>query len=215
MTAVIFDLDGVLIDSEKLQYKAYALVLERFGVTVTVAEYSAHWIAAGHGPEYAVHTYALPVTADALRALKHPVYHDILRTEVVLMPGVIEALTRLQPHGPLALATNSNRQDVAFVMERFDLARFFATVVAREDYSKAKPQPDAFVAAAARLDQPATRCVVVEDSYRGVLAARRAGAPAIAVPNVFTRTNDFSLAARVLRSLDELTVDVVESVVGK
>ena len=73
---VIFDLDGVIVDSEPLQHQAYNLVLERFGIRVERDEYGREWIAAGRGPEYAVRTYALPVTADELRRLKDPVYHD-------------------------------------------------------------------------------------------------------------------------------------------
>jgi len=212
--AIIFDLDGVLIDSEALQYKAYTQVLARFGVTVSAEEYAAHWIAAGRGPEYAVATYALPVSPDALRALKHPVYHAILRAEVTLMPGVVQALTRLHPHFPLAVATNSNRQDVAFVMEHFGLHRFFAAVVTREDYVRAKPDPDAFVTAASRLGMPPRTCLVVEDAYKGIVAAHRAGATVLAVPNAFTRDNDFSLAAAVLHGLDELSVALAERLVA-
>lgn len=208
--AVIFDLDGVLIDSEGLQHQAYAQVLQRFGVCIGVDEYAEHWIAAGRGPEYAVKTYRLPVQAHELRALKSAVYHDILRRQVTLMPGAVDALTRLQGRFALGLATNSHRADVSFVMEHFDLRRFFASVVTREDYALAKPEPDAYVSAAAGLNMAPESCVVVEDTYRGVLAAHRAGALPLAVPNRFTRNNDFSLAVKVLGSLGDLTVSVVE-----
>jgi HAD superfamily hydrolase (TIGR01509 family) len=208
--AIIFDLDGVLIDSEALQYAAYAQVLARYGVTVSVEEYGTHWIAAGRGPEYAIKTYGLPLEPDELRELKHPVYHEILRREVTLMPGVVAALTRLHARFPLAVATNSNRQDVSFVMDRFDLQRFFAAIVTREDYQLPKPNPDAFLTAAARLGAVPDCCLVIEDAYKGIVAAHRAGATVVAVPNQFTRNNDFSLAATVLQSLDELTVEVVE-----
>jgi HAD superfamily hydrolase (TIGR01509 family) len=205
----------VIVDSEALQYAAYSTVLQRFGVRVTAAEYAAHWIAAGRGPEYAVQTYALPISADALRALKDPVYHDILRQQATLMRGTTEMLARLRPHVALAIATNSNRQDVAFVLDHFDLRRFFAAVVTREDYELAKPNPDAYLAAAARLGTAPGSAVVVEDSYRGVLAAHRAGAPVVAIPNAFTHGSDFSLAAIVLQSLDELTVALVERLLAR
>ena len=212
--AVIFDLDGVLIDSEALQYKAYSRVLARYGVRVSIEEYAAYWITAGNGPEHAVDTYALPLSPGELRALKSAVYHDILRDEVTLMPGALDALTRLHPHFPLAVATNSSRRDVAFVMEHFGVGQFFAALVTREDYAAAKPQPDAFLAAADRLGVAARVCLVVEDAHRGILAAHRAGATVVAVPNSFTRDNDFSLAAAVLPSLDELTVARVEQLLA-
>jgi HAD superfamily hydrolase (TIGR01509 family) len=208
--AVIFDLDGVLIDSEGLQHQAYAEVLQRFGVRIGIDEYAAHWIATGRGPEYAVQTYRLPVGPQELRALKGSVYHDMLRREVTLMPGAVDALTRLRDRFALGLATNSNRADVSFVLEHFDLRRFFAGIVTRENYVLAKPEPDAYRASATRLNLAPGQCVVVEDTYRGVLAAHRAGAVPVAVPNRFTRNNDFSLALRVLGSLDELTVSATE-----
>ncbi|HVO25878.1 MAG TPA: HAD family phosphatase [Candidatus Margulisiibacteriota bacterium] len=212
--AVIFDLDGVLIDSEALHYKAYSEVLARFGISVSLEEYAVHWIAAGQGPEYAVRTHGLHMHPDELRALKQPVYHDILRREVALMPGTVAALTRLQPHFALALATNSNRQDVSVVTERFDLQRFFTAMVTREDYRNAKPHPDAFLTAATRLGMTPAACLVVEDAERGVLAAHRAGTAVVAIPNRFTCDSDLSLATVVLPSLDALSVDLVTQLVA-
>src|SRR5262245_56986147 len=102
MLGVIFDLDGVLIDSEGLQYKAYSQVLAQWDVRVSEEEYALHWIAGGRGPEYAVATFNLPVTPEQLRDQKHPVYHEILRREITLMPGTRQALARLQPLYPIA-----------------------------------------------------------------------------------------------------------------
>jgi HAD superfamily hydrolase (TIGR01509 family) len=212
--AVIFDLDGVLIDSETLQYRAYCSVLERFGIRVERDEYATHWIAAGRGPEYVAGRYDLALTPAQLRALKQPIYHDLLRREVKLMPGAAAALARLYPCFPLALATNSGRRDVDFVLEHFDLARYFTAVVTREDYAEAKPAPDAYLTAAARLQSTPPHCLVVEDAHRGILAAHRAGAQVVAVPHDFTRDNDFSLAVRVLNCLDELTAGLVSEILG-
>jgi len=211
---VIFDLDGVIIDSEGLQYRAYCRVLEPFGVKVSREEYGREWIAAGRGPEYAVKTYNLPLEPSELRALKDPVYQEIMRCEVTLMPGATAAIQRLGTALPLALATNSKRDEVAFVMERFDLRRHFTAIVTREDYRGAKPEPDAFLAAAARLGLPSDRCVVIEDAYKGIVAAYRAGCKCIAVPHDFTADNDFSLATRVVPSLDELNVELLQQLVN-
>lgn len=209
--SIIFDLDGVLIDSERLQHQAYAEVLQRFGVRISLDEFATHWIATGRGPEYAVQTYQLSVDPQELRALKGAVYHDLLRRQVTLMPGVVAVLARLRERFPLGLATNSNRTDVTFVLRHFELEPYFSSVVTREDYRLAKPEPDAYVVSARRLCVEPQACVVVEDAYRGVLAAHRAGARPVAVPNRFTRNNDFSLALRVLNSLDELTVPVAQA----
>src|SRR5262249_36830230 len=172
---VIFDLDGVIVDSEPLQHRAYNRVLERFGVRVEHAEYGREWIAAGRGPEYAVRTYALPVTAEELRRLKDPIYHKLLREEGELVAGARDALARLSAVFPVALATNSSQTDPIFILDRFDRGGFSTAVVTREQYRDPNPAPDASRTAAARLQLAPARCVVIEDAYKGVVAATDAG----------------------------------------
>ncbi|HVM96524.1 MAG TPA: HAD family phosphatase [Candidatus Acidoferrales bacterium] len=212
--AVIFDLDGVLIDSEALQHKAYSTVLQRFGVSVDKPTYARHWIAEGRGPEFAVETYRLPLLPEQLRSEKSGIYFDILRHEVALMSGAPEALKRLEPHFRLAVATNSSRREVEFILQRFELASYFTAIVTREDYANAKPAPDAFLKAAELLQTPPALCLVVEDAQRGVLAAHRAGIKVVVVPNEYTRNSDFSLAERVLNGLSELDAALVDTVLG-
>jgi HAD superfamily hydrolase (TIGR01509 family) len=207
---VIFDMDGVLIDSEGLYYRAYSEVLRPYGVTVSQAEYEDYWIAQGTGPEYIVAKYNLPVSPDELRQLRSPLYLRFLETEGTLMPYVKEALSGLAPYFSLTVATNSNREHLDFVLRRFDIDRFFPVTVARQDYRGAKPLPDAFLTAAEKLGLPPAQCVVIEDTYRGVMAAANAGMACIAVPNAYTLRNDFSRARLVLPSLAELTPEVVQ-----
>ncbi len=209
---VIFDLDGVLIDSEGLYFRAYQTVLEPYGIKISRAEYEERWIAQGRGPEYIIAKHNLPLSPDDLRQMRSPVYLRLLETEVTLMPHVEEALTSLAPCFRLTVATNSNREHLDFVLRRFEIAHFFPLTVAREDYQGAKPEPDAFLAAAKKLGLPPTQCVVIEDTYKGVIAASCAGIACIAVPNEYTLHNDFSQASLVLSSLKELTPEVIESV---
>jgi len=206
---VIFDLDGVLIDSEGLYYRAYSEVLRLYGVTVSRDEYEHYWIAQGNGPEYIVEKHNLPISPDELRQLRSPVYLQLLEQEVKLMPYVEETLTRLFPHFLLTVATNSNREHLDAVLRRMNIARFFPITVARQDYRQAKPQPDAFLTAAAKLGLTPPQCVVIEDTYKGVMAACSADIRCIAVPNEYTLRNDFSRARLVLPSLKELTLEVV------
>jgi HAD superfamily hydrolase (TIGR01509 family) len=208
---VIFDLDGVLIDSEGLYYRAYGEVLKPYGVTVSREEYEDHWIAQGNGPEYIVAKHNLPITPDEMRQLRSPIYFRLLETEATLMPYVRETLTRLFPYCALTVATNSNREHLDAILQKFGLGHFFPLTVARQDYQLAKPHPDAFLTAAKQLGLAPTQCVVIEDTYKGVQAAVAAGMKCIAVPNDYTRRNDFGKASFVLPSLHELTVAVVRS----
>jgi len=208
---VIFDLDGVLIDSEGLYYRAYSEVLKPYGVTVSREEYEEHWIAQGTGPEYIVAKYTLPIAPEELRQLRSPLYLQLLETEVTLMPHVEEALVQLSSQFALTVATNTNREHLDFVLRRMSIDRFFPVTVARQDYREAKPQPDAFLTAAQKLELPPERCVVIEDTYKGVMAAVNAGIRCIAVPNGYTLHNDFRQASLVLSTLKELTPDVIHS----
>ena len=89
---VIFDLDGVLIDSEGLYYRAYSEVLEAYGITISREEYEDHWIATGTGPEYIVAKHGLSVSPQELRQLRSPVYVKLLEQEGRLMPHVEQTL---------------------------------------------------------------------------------------------------------------------------
>lgn len=207
--AVIFDLDGVLIDSEELHYRAYCEVLAERGISIDRELYGREWISEGHGPEYAVKAFALPYDADELKRRKQPIYHELLQTELRAMPEVEATLARLSKDFDLAVATNSGRKDVDFVLGQLGLRAFFAEVVTRERYAQAKPAPDAFLAAARALGRPVGRCVVVEDSRRGVRAAVAAEIACVAVPNEFTRDSDLSAATRILPSLAALDAALV------
>lgn len=209
-SGILFDFDGVLIDSEALHFRAYNEVLERYDIQVDQTTYAREWIAAGHGTQYAVETFGLPMTPDELKKAKDPVYNALLRAEVRLMPGVEAALQRLAASFPLVVATNSPVADVGFVLDRFGLRDHFTDVVTRERYQTPKPAPDCFLAAAEAIRLPPASCLVVEDAYKGVAAAAAGGFPCVAIPHTLTEDNDFSTAARILDSLDQLTVALVE-----
>ena len=209
---VIFDLDGVIADTERLQWQAYRRVLGELGVDVGLEEYRRHWIAGGFGPEYACRTYALPIGPDELRARKAPVYSALLREGVAPCPGALEALHRLRPTHRLGLATNSARAEVTFLLAHLGVAPLFHATVAREDYPRPKPAPDAYLAAAAALGLAPGECAVVEDTERGLRSALAAGTRAVALPSDLTFDNDFAGAACRLAHLDELTAELLASI---
>jgi beta-phosphoglucomutase-like phosphatase (HAD superfamily) len=131
---VLFDLDGVLADTEPLHWAAYREVLLELGVDVGIEEYRHKFISRGGGPEYAVEAYRLPITADELRARKLPRYLDRLRRGVPPRPGARAALERLRGGWRTAVATNSVRTEVDLILGSLGLASLLDTVVTREDY---------------------------------------------------------------------------------
>lgn len=209
--AVLFDLDGTLVDSERLQWRAYREVLERHGATIDLAEYARRFIAVGGGPEWACRAYRLPIDAATLRAEKARVYAGFVPHLVAACPGAADALARLAPHFALAVVTNSIRSEAEAILAHLGLAAWLRTVVAREDYARAKPAPDAYREAARRLGRPPEECLVVEDTPRGVAAGRAAGMLVVAAPSDLTAGEDFAGATARIASLDRLTPALVHA----
>lgn len=202
---VLFDLDGTLVDTERLQWKAYATVLAEHGVTVDLETYRVRFIAAAGGPEWACATFGLPFDAPTLRARKTVVYRRLIEAGVPPMPGARDALARLHGEHRLAIATNTARAEVAVVLRGTGLAELLDAIVAREDYAAPKPAPDAYLTAAAAVGLAPADCVVVEDTPRGLQAGRAAGMRVVVVPSDLTRDQDYTGATARLEHLDALT----------
>jgi len=202
---VCFDLDGTLVDTERLQWQAYRNVLAAYGADLDLDTYRRQFIAVAGGAEWACRRWTLPLDAAALRARKATVYRDLIAAGAPAMPGARTCLERLHGGWPLAVVTNSTRAEAAVLLAALDLDSLLDAVVAREDHAGAKPAPDAYLAAAAALGRTPAECVAVEDTPRGVRAARAAGLRVVAVPSELTADQDFSDATRRVDGLDALT----------
>lgn len=210
--ALLLDFDGTLVDTEHLQWLAYQRALAPFGVPVGMEEYRRHFIRAAGGSEWACRRYALPLAPHELRERKAATYRALIPQEVRPCAGADAMVRRLVVRRRLAIVTNSVRGEVDVILEQLGWGRTFAVVVAREDYARAKPAPDAYLAAAERLGCGAAECVVVEDTERGVRAGLAAHMLVVAVPSELTYDNDFSGCVRRLGSLAELTDTLLDEI---
>jgi HAD superfamily hydrolase (TIGR01509 family) len=202
--AVIFDLDGLLADTEILHCRAYVAALGEMGVTLTNADYEEHWIRRGLGIVELCQQRQLAIDPLAARARKLALYESLVRTNVDPMPGAHELVNLLRPTYALAIGTSSTRQSAELVLNTLGFA--FSIVTTADDVAKTKPSPDIFIEAARRLGVEPAHCVVLEDAEKGVIAAAAAGMKSIAVPNRHTINHDFRLASRVVPSLVGLTL---------
>jgi HAD superfamily hydrolase (TIGR01509 family) len=211
-TAILFDLDGVIVDSESIHHRAYELALTPYGVSSIPLEiYADRFSNRGVGLEYCAEVVP-GLDSQALKQDKNRLFRELLETDARPLPGVPEVVRALAANRPLAVATGSGHDAAAFVLERFGLRDCFQAVVAREDYERDKPEPDAFLRACATLGLLPESCLVVEDSSKGLRAARAAGIPCVVVPNDYTRGADFSTAAAILSSIRELTFSRAERI---
>ncbi len=174
--AIIFDLDGTLVDSEPIHCTAWLETLAGHGL-----EYDHGWFEQWIGTsdrtlaEHVIREHALELEVSHLQLAKQEHYHRLIVTEGRLFNGVAEALDRFGRRFPLAIATNSSRLDAEHVFKATGLDKLVRTVVTADDVDNLKPEPDIFLLAAERLAVAPGHCVVIEDSPAGSEAAHRAG----------------------------------------
>ena len=213
--AVIFDLDGLLTDTETLHYQSYLSVFGPLGVTITEYDYADHWIRQGKGIDDFITLRKLKLSSDLIREQKIAAYLELLKSELKPMPGAVALLDRLRESKRIALASSAYRVSVDNVLSTLQLGDRFEVVVCGDEVTHKKPHPEIFTTTAARLKVPPDQCVVLEDAEKGILAAKAAGMHCIAVPNRFTHENDFSSASLVVASLDDITLDTIDRLAMK
>lgn len=210
--AVVFDLDGVLIASEEV----WDAVRERY-VRERGGRYDADVQRAMMGmsaPEWSKFLHEDAGVPDEPEAINRDVVELMLeayRRELPLLPGAVEAVRRVAGTFPLALASSSNRAIFEEVLELAGLADCFRATVSSEEVERGKPAPEVYLEAARRLGVEPERCAAIEDSHAGIRSASSAGMRVVAIPNPSYPPDEeaLELADAVVRSLDELTVEVL------
>jgi len=181
--AIIFDMDGVLIDSEPLHHAAMNAVLAPLNHTVDDPEYRTYiGASAAYTWEQIAAARRLPDPPDAYMARYDEAVCAVVAEQGVPMPGLLPLLADLRAAGvPLAVASSSAARWVDVTLGCIGVRDYFAVVVSGEQVARAKPAPDIFLRAASLLGVEPARCLVIEDSPRGLEAARAAGMFAVAL----------------------------------
>jgi beta-phosphoglucomutase len=211
--AVLWDLDGTLVDSEEYHWRAWRDTMQAEGIPITREQFLAtfgwrndeilpHWLGADAAPD----------RMRRIAAAKEEQYRRLVREcGLTALPGVNEWIGRLERGGwQQAVASSAPRQNVDVVLQALGLAKSFQAIVTAEDVTAGKPDPQVFLRAAAWLDCPARACVVVEDAVMGVEAARRAGMHSIGV-----NRNRRLAADLAVSSLADLPADAFVSLLSE
>lgn len=203
--AILWDNDGVLVDSERLYYQATRETLARIGADLTLELYQEHSLRRGMSTFHlAVERGLNPEEVLALRAERDVLYQKLLRSECRTYPGVEDVLRELHGKVRMAIVTSSLRSHFDVIHKTRPLEKYFDFVLTREDYKKSKPHPEPYEMAVRHFGLPVEHCIAIEDTERGLVAARAARLRCVIVPNEFTRGCAFEGAAAVLEDIREL-----------
>jgi len=202
--AVIFDMDGLLVNTEPLAFGASSRVLEeRYGVSIPHdVMVSLVGLRADECWNRLRALYGLRESNEELEELQAAYYAPMLREQAAAMPGACDLVATLHAAGyPLAIASSSPLWHIETVMDRLDIRAMIATWASGFEVARGKPAPDVYLLAAERLGVAPACCVALEDSGPGTQAAKNAGMYAIAVPSAETEGHSFARADLVLPSL--------------
>ncbi|WP_406245318.1 HAD family hydrolase [Microbacterium sp. M] len=201
---ILFDNDGVLVDTEHWYYRAGERALASVGVRLDLDEYlkdMAHGLGTWH---QAILAGIDDATIDRLKVLRNEYYQHSLRTEAIEIDGVVDVLAELAQHVSMAIVTTSKKADFDLIHADRGILRYMDFVLARDDYAQPKPHPEPYLTALERFGATKVETLIVEDSARGLRSAVAAGIDCAVVHNDFTRAQDFSGATHRIANLCEL-----------
>jgi HAD superfamily hydrolase (TIGR01509 family) len=212
--AVVFDMDGVLIQSEEVWDEIReAYVRERGGRYDAEIQRAMMGMSSTEWSRYLHDTAGVPDEPEAINAEVVRRMLASYRDHLPLIDGAVDAVRRLAGRYPLGLASSSNRQLIDAALELAGLASCFTATVSSEEVARGKPAPDVYLEAARRLGVDPAHCAAVEDSHGGIRSAKAARMRVIALPNPSYPPDEEALAQAdvLIRSLDELTPELVDS----
>ncbi len=208
LEALIFDMDGVLVDSEPLHLRAFQEIMQRYGQLWTEEENRRFLgqkdieIAA-----IMIEELSMPVTPHAMVDEKETILREIFKKELAPRPGLMSILKIAESMSlPMAVASSATLPTIELVVDLLGIRSSFKTLTSGDEVPKGKPAPDVFLLAAKRLDADPARCLVIEDTLNGIRAAKAAGMKCVAIPCDATRHEDHSMADLRLESLVDLNL---------
>ncbi|WP_236668705.1 HAD family hydrolase [Hymenobacter rubidus] len=213
---VIFDMDGVIIDTEPSHHHAFFTQFAELGIPVTEAEYATFLGKSTRNVfQLLKQQYGLSQTVENMVLRKRELFNKSFDEDASLdlLPGVRTLIEDLRRHDvQLVVASSASKATIARVFDRFGLGPYFAHRVSGEDFVNSKPDPAIFLHAAMLAHTPVTECIVIEDSANGVAAAKAAGIYCIGYASEHSAGQDLHLADRIIQHFSELTAPEIEAI---
>ena len=214
--AVIFDMDGVILDSEPIHYNVEKKIMNNNNLDFQFEDHARYvgqttrdlW-------DDLCIRHKLPEGAEKLAAIDcHNYLNELKHGKIVPITGVVNLINELYSKGiKLIVASSAVRENIEVVLEKFDLNKYFLGYVSGQDVRKTKPNPDIFLKAAERIDVQPENCLVIEDAKHGVEAAKSAGMTCIGFRNLNSGNQDLSKADLIVDAIDEINFDKLNSLI--
>ena len=210
MFTILWDNDGVLVDTEGLYFRATQTVLQAVGILLTPEQFKEISLRRGES------TFRLAAEAGIgadeiaqLRGERDRIYSDSLAAESCIIDGAEEVLRSLHGQVRMGVVTSTRRKHFEIAHAKSGLTKYLDFIITHEDYHHTKPHPEPYLTAMARHSLQPDECIVVEDSERGLAAATAAGLPCLIVLSEWTKDGDFRGACRVLESIRDVPGEVL------
>lgn len=209
MKAVIFDMDGVIIDSEPIHFEVDIQTMRDFGCSISKEELNKY---VGTTNEYMYtdikNNYKIDKSVEEIINYRSEMAkRKVIESDLMPIEGIKELLNDLKDKNiPTAIASSSPRDFIEVVVSKFELDNYFSCILSGEEVENGKPAPDIYVETAKKLGIPSEECIVIEDSKNGVLAAKKAGMKCIGFKNVNSGEQDLSKADCIVNSIVDINI---------
>ncbi|GEM54601.1 ABC transporter ATP-binding protein [Flavobacterium branchiophilum NBRC 15030 = ATCC 35035] len=213
---VIFDMDGVIVDTEPVHHAAYYQHFEQLQIHVPHEVYTTF---TGNSTknvyEKLIQLYDLKENVRELVQKKREIFNNAFdqKEDLQLLDGVLNLIQNLhQNQYQLVLASSAAKVTIQRVFNRFGLNKYFSHIVSGEDFQNSKPNPAIFLHAAQLAQTPIQNCIIIEDSTNGIKASNAAGIYCIGYKSPNSKKQDYTLANKIIQHFDELTLDVIKNI---
>ena len=219
--AIIYDVDGTMVDSEPLHVEAWDKALQLFSYHLSDLSPTLQATMAGKKPaaiaKEMVEDLHLDIDSELLLKKKTNIFMNLIKTELQGMPGIVNSVKRLKEKGyKLGIGTSLNKEYVRIVLDRLHLPGYFDAIVTGDEIKNGKPHPDTFLVTVKKLGFKPEECLVIEDATSGIKSAKAAGCLCVAIENPNAVPQDTSLADKIITSHDEITDELLAGLsVGK
>lgn len=207
--AILWDNDGVLVDTEKFYYQSTKEILSKYDVDLTKDLYIQNLLINSCGAWHLIPENKLPdPDISKLRTARNLRYSELIKSSSLLIDGVADTLRSLHKKYKMAIVTSCIKAHFDLIHSTTNILQYIDFVLTREAYKVSKPDPEPYLLAVEKLALPKEECLVIEDSQRGLLAAQAAGIRCWVIPNEFTKGLDFSFASKILTNIAEVEIEL-------